>query len=196
MLENFKEYLDIIESKLLKKYFTIQKDYIFCKEGCANCCKQGEYPTSELELMYLIKGYRELDKDLQDKVAQNIEDVKLTLENSNDKMYKCPFLIDDRCVVYNYRTIICRTHGLMFYEKDKDGNIRNKMPACVNDGLNYSQVFDVEKGYISPELWKESGIEAEPVAYNISRDALMNNSITKDYGLEFGDSKAMIDWLK
>ena len=195
MLKNFGKYLELIETRLLNKYFEKQKDYIFCKEGCAACCKYGEYPTSELELMYLVAGYQGLDKETQDKIAVNIDNIKTGLANTDDKMYQCPFLIDNRCAVYNNRTLICRTHGLLFYEKDKDGNLKNKMPACVNDGLNFSQVYDTERGMISPELWKASAIEAEPVAYNISREALMNNELTKDFGLEFGDSKRMIDWF-
>lgn len=195
MLENFKKYLALIETKLLNKYFEAQKDYIFCKEGCAGCCQVGEYPTSELELMYLVAGYQGLDKETQDIIAQNITDIKAKRADSGEKMYQCPFLINNRCSVYNNRTLICRTHGLLFYEKDKNGNFKNKMPACVNDGLNFSQVYDKESGVISPELWEKSGIKAEPVAYNISRNALMDNELTRDFGLEFGDSKAMIDWL-
>lgn len=195
MLENFKKYLALIESRLLNKYFEAQKDYIFCKEGCAGCCQVGEYPTSELELMYLVAGYQGLDKETQDKIAENIDEIKAKRSQSGEKMYQCPFLINNRCAVYNNRTLICRTHGLLFYVKDKDGNLKNKMPACVNDGLNFSQVYDVEKGVISPELWEKSGIKAEPKAYNISREALMDNDLVKDFGLEFGDSKAMIDWF-
>lgn len=195
MLENFKKYLEIIETRLLNKYFEAQKDYIHCKEGCAGCCQEGEYPTSDLELMYLTAGYQKLDKETQDIVNKNIDEIKAKLANSDDKMYQCPFLINNRCIVYEYRTLICRTHGLLFYVTDKDGNTRNKIPACVNDGLNFSEVYDPESGTISSKKWEQSGIEAEPKAYNISRETLMNNEITRDLGLEFGESKAMIDWF-
>ena len=195
MLENFKKYLEIIETRLLNKYFEAQKEYIHCKEGCAGCCQVGEYPTSDLELMYLIAGFQKLDKGTQDIINKNIDKIKTKLANSDDKMYQCPFLINNRCSVYEHRTLICRTHGLLFFVTDKDGNSRNKIPACVNDGLNFSEVYDAEKGMISSEKWEKSGIKAEPKAYNISREALMNNEITRDLGLEFGESKAMIDWF-
>lgn len=195
MLEHFGQYLEILETRLLSRYFEAQKDYIHCKEGCAGCCQIGEYPTSDLELMYLVSGYQKLDKETQDKILANIEVAKAKRASSEDKMYQCPFLINNRCSVYEYRTLICRTHGLLFYVQDKDGNSKNKMPACVNEGLNYSEVYDAEKGIISPELWEKSGIKAEPKAYNISRWALMNNDIVRDLGLEFGESKAMIDWF-
>ena len=195
MLENFRKYLKILETRLLNKYFEAQKDYIHCKEGCSACCQHGEYPTSDLELMYLVAGYQKLDKATQEKITANIDEIKSKREQNDYKMYQCPFLIDNRCSVYENRTLICRTHGLLFYTEDKDGNIKNKMPACVSDGLNFSEVYDVEKGVISLEKWKSSGIEAEPKAYNISREALMNNEIVRDLGLEFGESKAMIDWF-
>ena len=195
MLEDFKKYLDILETRLLSKYFEAQKDYIHCIEGCSGCCQVGEYHTSDLELMYLVAGYQKLDKETQDKIATNIDAIKLKRENGDNKMYQCPFLIDNRCSVYENRTLICRTHGLLFYVTDKDGNSKNKIPACVNDGLNFSEVYDAESGTISLEKWKLSGIEAEPKAYNISRESLMNNEIVRDLGLDFGESKAMIDWF-
>lgn len=193
-LAKFKEYLYIIESRLLKKYFEAQKEYIHCKEGCADCCKHGEYPTSEVELVYLMSAYHALDNETKKQIIANIDEIKANRE-ANNGMYKCPFLIDNKCSVYNNRTIICRTHGLLFYIKDKDGNSRNKMPACVNKGLNYSEVYDIEQKIISPEMWEKSGIKAEPKAYNISREALLDNDIVRDMGVEFGESRALIDWF-
>lgn len=195
MIEDYKKYLALIEKKLLNKYFEAQKEYIFCKEGCSGCCKSGEYPTSELELMYLMEGYQNLPPDLQAVIAQNSDKIKSHREQSGEKLYQCPFLINNKCSVYEHRLIICRTHGLMYYLPSEDGVIRNKIPACCNDGLNYSQVYDSKQKTITSETWGNSGIKAEPVAYNISREVLTNNSVTKELRLEFGESKALIDWF-
>lgn len=195
-IENYKKYLTLLESKLLSKYFEAQKEYIFCKEGCSNCCKIGEYPTSELELMYLMAGYQQLDKELQKKLESNAEEIKSKRKLSGEKMYQCPFLMDDRCAVYNNRLMICRTHGLMYFlPGENDDEVKNKIPACSMQGLNYSQVYDSENKTITKEAWQKSGISAEPVAYNISREVLMNNELVKDLNLEFGESKPMIDWF-
>lgn len=194
-LEKFRRYLELVESKLLNKYFEAQKEYICCKEGCANCCKTGEFPTSELELMYLMAGFQELNENLQKEIANNADNIKAKRDANGNRLYQCPFLIDNRCAVYKNRMLICRTHGLMYYVQMENGEKRNKIPACSGEGLNYSQVYDVETKTITEEAWKNSGINAEPVAYNISREALMDENITKDFGLEFGESKALIDWF-
>ena len=44
-------------------------------------------------------------------------------------------------------------------------------------------------------MWEKSGIKAEPKAYNISREALLDNDIVRDMGVEFGESRALIDWF-
>ena len=199
-LENLKsyiEYINLIENTYLKKFFDIQKPYIHCKEGCAGCCQVGEYPVSELELMYMIAGFKTLPAEVQTKIIEKTDKIKAERnpENKEKYLYECPFLINNRCSIYNNRAIICRTHGLLFYITDKDGKTHNKMPACVNDGLNYSEVYDPVSNTISPEMWKASKIPVEPKAYNISREVIMSNAKNAGFDIDFGDSKALIDWL-
>ena len=173
-LQNYEKYLNELQKNHLDKFFEEQKDYIHCKIGCSSCCEKGEYPCSELELMYLIKGFNELDETTKNKIQQNVDKIAKELEEIPDKLYECPFLIDKCCSVYQYRTLICRTHGLSFYITKKDGTSTNKVPACVNKGLNYSSVYDKETKTISEEKWLNSGIKARPVAHNIDREVLMN----------------------
>lgn len=194
-LQNYEKYLLDLQKNHINKFFEEQKDYIFCKKGCGSCCKKGEFPISELELMYLMKGYSQLSKELQTQIEKNLEEIKADIETYNLKLYVCPFLIDESCSVYEYRSLICRTHGLSFYV-EKDGVSKNKIPACVHDGLNYSQVYDEETKTISEEKWLNSGIKTKPIAHNVHRDVLMNNSTTRKLNLDFGESKKLIDWLK
>ena len=92
--------------------------------------------------------------------------------------------------------IICRTHGLLFYKTNKEGLTTNKIPACVEEGFNYNQVYDSKTKTISEEKWINSGIKTKPIAHNISREILINNNDTKKLNLDFGESKKLIDWLK
>lgn len=198
MLETYVKYIEFIENTMLKRYFEDQKEYLHCKEGCSHCCETGEFPYSKLEFAYLMEGYKQLSKQEKQLIQAKIKKIKTDKENSSDKtfMHECPFLINKRCCVYNNRGFICRTHGLLFYIKDKEGNIKNKMPNCVHLGLNYSNIYDKEKKYLSAELLEKSGIKTEPVAYNIGLKALMEeNDTAKEIGLEFGEKKALIDWL-
>lgn len=196
MITKYEQYLDKI-SGYLQKFFEIQKYYIFCKEGCAICCETGEYPFSELEFQYAMIGYNALSEKEKGLIQAKIKKIKEAKANSNDKkfMYECPFLIDKKCSIYNYRGIVCRSYGLMYYIADEDDKLFYHMPCCVDNGLNYSNVFDQQTGMISAKKWEQTGIEAEPVSYNLGRKYLLNNNMTQELEIEFGEDRALIDWL-
>lgn len=205
MIASYRAYLELVQTRLLDKYFLEQKPYICCKAGCSYCCEHGQYPVTELELSYLIMGYKLLHFSIQNIVKENFEKLKVEylkyLETNNKFaknkpfMYRCPFLIDGRCSVYEYRAMICRTHGLMFFVTDNDGVSHNKIPYCVNLGLNYSNIYDEKTGMLSEEKMEDLGITQKPLAYNLSLKALFNKEITKELNFEFGESKALIEWF-
>lgn len=204
-LAAYKAYLTLIHTRMLDKYFEQQKPYICCKAGCSYCCEKGQYPMTEIELAYLMLGFKLLPYELQIQVRDNFEALKqdyanykkLLEENPEQEpyMYKCPFLIDGKCSVYDFRAIICRTHGLLFFVEEKDGKQRNKIPYCVHYGLNYSNIYDEETETLSDEKMKALGIEQEPIAYNLSLKTLLKKELTKNFDFEFGEVKAMIDWF-
>lgn len=180
MITRYKEYLEYIDKSLQKK-FDAQKEYIKCKAGCDFCCKEGEFPLSELEYIYLMFFFSNLDEDKKNKIKQNIEELLI----KHERLYKCPFLIDGLCSVYPARGIICRTFGLIYYEKDSQ-----KVPFCIDLGLNYSN-SKINKNYN-----KEYTAKTEPLAYNISRTILRSEKFEKDFDLFFGEDKTMIEWLR
>lgn len=196
MLENYENYLEIIGISL-KNFFTQQSPYIFCKEGCSICCETGEYPFSQLEFQYAMMGYNTLGEDEKNIIKEKVEKILQQKKESTEQvfMHECPFLINKKCSIYKYRGIICRNYGLMHYETDENNELKYKIPYCVHHNLNYSNVFDKETGMISSKKWRETGIEIEPDSFNIGRDFLTNNNTTKELGLEFGESKALIDWF-
>lgn len=194
MIEKYERYLDLIGTKLLQKYFERQKEYIHCKAGCSICCENGQYPFSEVEFQYAMLGYNSLSENEKNIIQEKIKKEKKKFVDEKS-MYECPFLINKKCSIYKYRGIICRTHGLLFYITDENGESKNKIPNCVNYGLNYSNVYDDVTKTISSELWEKTGIETEPVAYNLSLKVLLNNDVTKELGLDFGEERALIDWF-
>lgn len=197
MIETYEKYLEILHNRMLQKFFAQQKEYVFCKLGCSHCCEKGQYPFSELEFKYTMMGYNNLSNEDKMIIDEQIREVKTEQVNySGDNfMYRCPFLINKMCSIYKYRGIICRTHGLMFYYKNKDGETKNKAPHCIDIGLNYSNVYDTKTQTISDDLWRKSGIETEPVAYNLSLTFLLDNILTRELKLEFGAEKTLIDWF-
>lgn len=204
-LAAYKAYLTLIHTRMLDKYFEQQKPYICCKAGCSYCCEKGQYPVTEIELAYLMLGFKLLPYELQIQVRDNFEALKqdyanykkLLEENPEQEpyMYKCPFLIDGKCSVYDFRAIICRTHGLLFFVEEKDGSRRNKIPYCFHYGLNYSNIYDEETETLSDEKMKALGIEQEPIAYNLSLKTLLRKEITQNFDFEFGEVKPLIDWF-
>ena len=200
MIEKYEKYLDKINEPL-QRFFAQQKPYIFCKEGCAICCETGEYPFSELEFQYAMIGYNALpekEKNIIQEKVRKIKELKYDSEikvDSEKFMHECPFLIEKKCSIYKYRGIICRSYGLTYYSIDKEGKTNYNLPCCVDNGLNYSNVYDKKNGTICSKKWAETGIEEEPVSYNVGLNFLLDNEMTKELELEFGKSKALIDWF-
>ncbi len=192
MLIKYVEYLQTINKKL-DGFFENQKPYIFCKEGCSLCCETGEYPYTQVEVQYLMLGFHQLPTEPQLQILGKINELKERRATNTEEqfMHECPFLINNRCAVYEFRGLICRTHGLAFY--DSNGKLR--VPSCIHQGLNYSNVYDPEKNILCGEKWKASGIEQEPVSFNLSRKFLLNNEATKYLGLDFGEEKTLMNWL-
>lgn len=192
MFDNYKKYLEYL-NEFLKTRFDAQKEYIYCHEGCSMCCECGTYPMSKMEFEYLKYGFSLLNEDLKTLIKNNIKELKQEeLNNKTDNyMYKCPFLVNKSCQLYEYRALVCRSFGLLIYEQSKDGSYHYKAPCCI-DTLNYSEIYDAEKGMIDFSLAKEN--MPEPNAYNIGLNVLKNNQNCKD--IDFGDSKTLLDWIK
>ena len=177
MLKKYEKFLTDFDKKL-NKYFQTQSEYICCKEGCSGCCEIGDYPFTQLEMMYLMEGFRSLPAITQAQVRNNL----LTIKNnrvSTHLFYKCPFLLDKKCSVYKYRGLTCRTFGLAYLIDKKTV----KIPECVNEGLCYSKV-------------SQNGIlTIEPVKENLNLLELTESKLAKKYKLEFGPSRSLIDWF-
>lgn len=194
MIENYIKYLDFINKKL-DCFFKAQSPYIFCKKGCTKCCEDGEYPFSKIEIDYILQGFSKLPKKTQKIILENVNKVKSEKQKCKKIpfMYKCPFLIKNKCSVYEYRGLICRTFGLIAIPN----KINNKpqIPFCAYYNLNYSNVIEKETGIISTEKFKKLNIIQVPLAYNVSYKFLTDKDFEELYNFKFGDKKALIDWF-
>lgn len=178
MINRFRKYLEFLD-KTLKEKFEAQQPFIKCQKGCSYCCKEGEYPTSELEFVNMMFAYNNLKPEIKDIVNENIQNL---IEEKREKLYSCPFLVNNECSIYEARTIICRTFGLISYYK----NEKNRMPFCSDLNLNYSNILD-------KEFDKD---EIKPLSYNIDRRVLRSNKIESKYDIYFGEDKSLIEWLE
>ena len=176
MLKRYELFLEKFD-KRLEKYFEEQCEFIKCKEGCSACCEVGEYPFSRLEAEYLMSGFIKLPADIKDKIRKEIKHLKSEIP----KMYKCPFLIDNMCSVYKYRGLVCRVHGLAWFDGEKI-----QLPYCVNKGLNYSKVFDRETG----EVFLPNAVQEV-----LRIDSILRSPEAEKYELECGEIRPLIKWF-
>ena len=177
MLKKYEKFLKELDKKL-NKHFEDQAEYICCREGCSGCCEIGDYPFTQLEMMYLMQGYKTLPQFRQLEIKNNLERIKNN-RVSTHLYYTCPFLSGGKCSVYKYRGITCRTFGLAYLCNDKTV----KLPECVNDGLCYSKVV------------KDGILTVEPVKENLGLLDITMSNLAKKYKLEFGPSRSLIDWF-
>lgn len=180
-------------NKKLEKFFENQKPYIFCKKGCSKCCENGEYPFSKLEHEFLMIGFSKLPLDIQQKIMKKISQIKKNKESATGEFtYECPFLINHECSVYDFRGIICRSFGLMSINPEG----KTKIPFCAFENLNYSNVVDKSTKIISSEKYEKLGDNIpEPLAYNVGYKFLTGENIEKNFHINFGDKKTLIEWF-
>ena len=192
MLDKYIEFLEYLMGSL-NKYFSEQAPYITCKMGCAKCCSNGDYPFSEIEVEYLKQGFNKLDDKTKEIILSNIKQIIIDKKNNTKETftYKCPFLIDNVCSVYEQRGIICRTFGLIYL---KEG-AKMQIPFCAYEGLNYSNVLDPEKDMLMADKMKDLGIEVEPKAYNIHYSFLTSDRVAHAFQFEYGKKGSLIDLL-
>lgn len=176
MLKRYEKFLKEFDKKL-ERYFLEQSEHICCKIGCSDCCEIGDYPFTELEMLYLFKGFKSLDAQKQTLVRKNIIKIKSN-RVSTHLYYKCPFLINNECCVYKHRGLTCRVYGLAYIT---DNNIV-KIPECVRQNLCYSKVF------------KDDILYTEPVKENLNLLNIASENAAK-YRLKFGVSRSLIDWF-
>jgi len=184
MLKRYENFLKEFD-KELEKIFNSQIKYLKCKKGCSKCCEFGDYPFSQLEFLYLTKGYLNLDYERRLIVQKNIKNLLLKKEKFTGAGFEhiCPFLINNECSVYEYRGLVCRTFGVCYYDEEK-GFV--KVPECVEFGLNYSGFYD--------EKTKELNISDIP-NINLKIDKIFESEIAKKYNLDYGLIRPMLDWM-
>ncbi|MEI8390654.1 MAG: YkgJ family cysteine cluster protein [bacterium] len=197
MLEKYQLKLAKLTEEI-NSYFDEQKDFIKCSAGCGICCTKGYYPLFELEYKYLKKGLelhfsQEKIKNLQDKAHEIYKNRQNFLKNDSNVhnfFYVCPFLENDKCSIYSYRPIICRTYGLISRDFE---NTKTKihLPHCVSTGLNYADVWNSEAKSFSKAKIEAFGIKTEPKFYDISFGRILESF----QELPMGDSRMLYEWI-
>ncbi|NOX32901.1 MAG: hypothetical protein GXP56_04075 [Deltaproteobacteria bacterium] len=112
----------------------IASAYNFKCNGCKdNCCKSLFFHHTFIEQAYLLRGFNLLDHGLRKKILDRAKQYckKIFSQTSGIKSMKiyCPVNENGRCLLYPYRPMICRLHGLP-HELNRPGLNTVKRPGC------------------------------------------------------------------
>jgi hypothetical protein len=115
-------------------YDTAASHYDFTCDRCRdNCCRTRFYHHTIIEYTYIIEGFKTLTPKKQNEVKSRAITVvnKLARIDDNEAPVRlmCPLNFDERCILYPYRPMICRLHGLP-HELKKPGQKTIYGPGC------------------------------------------------------------------
>lgn len=135
-LENYRQLTARVDA-LCATIVAALGEQITCSAGCSSCC------TSITVFPVEAASMREVLQQLPDQLAEEI--LRHVAEHADGE--RCPLLLHDRCLLYEARPIICRTHGLpIIYTADG----QHKSDCCpLNltevESLSGSSVVDLDR---------------------------------------------------
>lgn len=126
--------LEIIFHEMDRTYAAVAEQYGFRCSGCVdNCCLTRFYHHTHLEYLYLVEGMRTLESGVRQAVKKQALAVSTRMAEADDRgealRIMCPLNRDGRCILYPYRPMICRLHGIP-HELHRPGGNVIKNPGC------------------------------------------------------------------
>ena len=117
-----------------QKYQEAADYYDFNCKGCEdNCCLTRFYHYTLIEYLYIKEGFHGLEDKKQVEVKQRSLIVCRKTDEADKKgqpvQQMCPVNFGSLCVLYSYRPMICRLHGIP-HELQKPGQPVIHGPGC------------------------------------------------------------------
>lgn len=97
-------------------YHNAQMYYKFSCIGCVdNCCVTKFYHHTLIEELYLSEGLKVLDeKTRKSLISRAKEVIDIHKSSPEDVRIMCPANENGLCILYEYRPMICRIHGVPY----------------------------------------------------------------------------------
>jgi Fe-S-cluster containining protein len=130
----FLERLQMIYAAMDHQYNQAAAYYRFDCHTCTdNCCRTRFYHHTYVEYLYIIEGVKTLNSKRQFEIKQRALEI-YQKSAELDKQGKpvrlmCPMNVDNLCILYPYRPMICRLHGIP-HELQKSASSRVYGPGC------------------------------------------------------------------
>ena len=139
----FKKRLKRIFSTIDQKYQEAADHYGFNCKGCEdNCCLTRFYHYTLVEYFYIKEGFHCLERQKQVEVRQRSSAVCQKMDEADKKgksvRVMCPVNVESLCVLYPYRPMICRLHGVP-HELTRPGQEILNSPGCHTFSLKYRE---------------------------------------------------------
>ena len=109
------EQVNAMSARLTERY----RAHLNCRAGCSACCHHhlSVFPVEAAQISSAIESLpTETQQTLQRQAAAVREG------EARPELVACPLLVNDRCVIYTARPIICRTQGLPLLYEAEDGH--------------------------------------------------------------------------
>ena len=136
ILENYRQLTARIDA-LCNTITAALGEQITCSAGCSSCC------TAITVFPVEAAAIREALKNLPDQQSEEI--IRHVSDHADDE--RCPLLLHHRCLLYEARPIICRTHGLPIIYTVEDQHKSDCCPLNLTEieSLPGSSVVDLDK---------------------------------------------------
>jgi hypothetical protein len=126
--------MEEIYSEMEAAYDLVAQDLRFGCAGCTdNCCDSYFLHHTYAEWSYLWLGVDELPGQMQKEVLEKAHAYIITAEKAMQRgerpQIMCPLNENGLCVVYKYRLMVCRTHGVPAQITRPDGKTMS-FPGC------------------------------------------------------------------
>jgi Fe-S-cluster containining protein len=155
---------------MAKGYDTVANQFAFDCKGCTDsCCLTLFYHHTLIEYLYLKQGLSTLDNEVLKEVRIKSEAQIGALKRQEPKKpfrKMCPLNIDGLCILYDYRPMICRLHGV-YHELRKPGGPPLKGPGCdlfmdLSESKDYNPLdrtpFYIQLASLEKQLREETGM--------------------------------------
>jgi hypothetical protein len=126
--------MDRIYQEMETEYSRVAAELSFSCEGCPdNCCDSYFQHHTYAEWGYLWLGFRRLSSEEQKEILMQAKAYQRVCEDAlarNERpQVMCPLNKNGLCILYPYRLMVCRTHGVPATMTRPDGR-RLSFPGC------------------------------------------------------------------
>ena len=135
-LDNYFQLVSRIDD-LCRKVEDALREHIKCAEGCSSCCKP--ITLFPVEAAAIWQGVDALSEEAAEKIR------RYAAAHADEDV--CPLLCDHRCLIYSFRPVICRTHGLPILFTDNGERRVDYCPENLQgrESLPGSAVIDLDR---------------------------------------------------